>query len=509
MNLDTTKKKARTRRTAQAERVKVRGERSLLDVDREPILTEDEEFAPVHDEAQGYAAPDLHDDFGPERGAGSEDPLSVYLREMGSIPLLRRDEEREVTQRLDTLRRRYRHAALLSGAVLARLLETFEKIRAGALPLDRNIDVVPSLDRTAEAIAPRLPRLLARLRSLLDEARQLFRKVRRASTETARARARRALARQMRRAAAVAEELSPRIELIDAWVAELLALSARMVELSRKKAAKEQLLPLMVQALATPAELAGLARVLEARRAKYLRMRMHLAEANLRLVVSVAKRFRGRGLAFADLIQEGNSGLMRAVDKFDHRLGWKFGTYATWWIRQGITRALSDVARTVRVPCHHAATLGAINRVEGELMVQKGREPSSEEVAAALELDAEDMRALRLAGMPPTSLDELHGDEQTLQHMLADDRTVAPDQAAERNLLRDQVADMLRCLPARDRQVIELRFGLRDGHARTLEEVAVQFGVTRERIRQVEMRALQKLRQNHPGAALAGFAEVA
>jgi RNA polymerase primary sigma factor len=234
-----------------------------------------------------------------------------------------------------------------------------------------------------------------------------------------------------------------------------------------------------------------------------------LAEGNLRLVVAIAKRYRGRGLAFADLIQEGNRGLMRAVDKFEHRMGFKFGTYATWWIRQGITRALADHARTVRVPCHQVSTLAAMERVRGELVVQHGREPTVEEIAAMLGVTPEETRSLRAVARHPLSLHEpLGGDaERALGDFLNDPSTVDPDQTADQHLLRERIAEVLRSLTPREREVIELRFGLRDGHPRTLDEVAKSYGITRERIRQIEARGLLKLRQPLRSQRLAGFAE--
>jgi RNA polymerase primary sigma factor len=260
--------------------------------------------------------------------------------------------------------------------------------------------------------------------------------------------------------------------------------------------------------MAAPEELADLVRVIERRRAPYLDARRELAEANLRLVVSISKRYRSRGLSFADLIQEGNSGLMRAVDKFDYRLGWKFGTYATWWIRQGITRALADLSRTVRPPSHQVSTLGAIRNAENELMAHHGREPTAEEVAAALKMQAEEMRSLCRTELQPVSLNEALGrEEQTLQDSLRDERTTDAAEAVDKYLLKERIAELLRCLAPRDREVIELRFGLRDGQPRTLKEVADIYGISRERIRQVETRCLRKLQQPERRARLVEFTE--
>jgi RNA polymerase primary sigma factor len=283
---------------------------------------------------------------------------------------------------------------------------------------------------------------------------------------------------------------------------------------ARAEAARQQkeLRGLMLELQTTPDELDRLLRVLKLRRSAYQKARAQLAEANLRLVVSIAKRYRGQGLSFTDLIQEGNSGLMRAVDKYDYRLGWKFGTYATWWIRQGITRALADHSRTVRVPCHQVSVLRAMERVRGELTAQRGSEPTIEEVAAALDIAPAEARALQAAGHQPASIDmTFAGDHNdgALQDFLSDPST--PDMAREVDLrlLRERLDEVLRCLAPRDREVIELRFGLRDGRPRSLDEIAQVYGITRERVRQIESRGLEKLRQPDRSARLAGFSSVA
>jgi RNA polymerase primary sigma factor len=199
---------------------------------------------------------------------------------------------------------------------------------------------------------------------------------------------------------------------------------------------------------------------------------------------------------------------MRAVDKYEHRLGFKFGTYATWWIRQGITRALADHARTVRVPCHQVGMLAAIERVRGELTVQQGREPTVEEIASVLGVSAEETRSLRVVGRHPVSLHEpLGGDgERALEDFLGDSDASNPGRAVDQHLLKERIGEVLRSLTPREREVIELRFGLRDGHPRTLDEVARTYGITRERIRQIEARGLLKLRQPNRSQRLEEFA---
>jgi RNA polymerase primary sigma factor len=438
------------------------------------------------DEEEFRLHPDHSDEPQPEEetahtadreGGISGDPiLGLYLRQMGSIPLLKRPEELDLTWRLDRLRQRYRRVVLWDWKVLARVVDTFENLDPGPLSLDRIVDVLPGAGLTAERIRGRLPGHLSALRKLLKEA---------GITGKKRSHAAKAMERRLlRQAVGLAEELSPRMELIDEWARPMLERAER--------------------------EPAGLAAVISRRRALYLETRRSLAEANLRLVVSLAKRFRGRGLSFADLIQEGNGGLMRAVDKFDPRMGFKFGTYATWWIRQGLTRALADTSRTVRIPSHKVRVLGAIERVRGELAARQGEEPDMEAIAAALGIGTEEVRRLEAAGRPPVSLDEpisnIDHHEGVFNAFLSDEGN-SPSENTEENLLRDRIDEVLRCLPPRDREVIELRYGLRTGQAHSLDEVAVKLGVTRERVRQIQARGLQKLRQSERSDRLAGFIE--
>jgi RNA polymerase primary sigma factor len=478
-----------------------------------------ERFAPGLNDLDDVS-PEVHEEAS---GLGADDVLGLYLKQMGAIPLLNRDKELELALKLETTRRRYRRAVLFHWGHLRVLCNLFTKAKEGELNLDPLIDSVGSLGRSKEQIVARLPMHLRAIKKLLDASKRDFRAWHRCRSRAGRTRLSRKLLRGLRHGIALFEDLSPRTEYLDSLVAEFHLRLAGMTKLqeradrpgrsqndrAQQTRAIKELRDQILQSQSTPEQLQGLFAVIMRRQREYQKVRMELAEANLRLVVAIAKRYRGKGLAFADLIQEGNRGLMRAVDKFEHRLGFKFGTYATWWIRQGIQRALADNSRTVRVPCHQISLLTAMERVRGEILARTGKEPTLEELAAALGTTPEEARSLRVVSRHPLSLQEPMGDdtERPLEEAINDPSAENPGANVDQSLLKERIGEVLRSLAPREREVIEMRYGLRDGQPRTLDEVARCYGITRERIRQIEARSLGKLRQPVRSKRLAGFTE--
>lgn len=454
---------------------------------------------------------------------GADDALGLYLKQMGSIPLLTRTQELKLAVSLERHRTRYRKAALSNLLNLGRVIELFEKIQAGELPVDPHVDVVGTLGITREKILAKIPTHLRSMKRIVDAAQQDFKAMFRATSVNVKRKIAREIWHKTRKAIKLAEELAPRVDLIVTWADDLISRSKRMNQIvlemrgscrspaQRKKhtSLAKELRDLSFSSFSNAEDLLAFSSVLLSRREHYRKARRDLAEGNLRLVVSIAKRYRTRGMAFSDLIQEGNRGLMRAVDKFEHRLGYKFGTYATWWVRQGITRALADHARTIRVPCHQIGALAAVERVRAELINMTGREPTIEEIAKVVGFSVEETQFLRSVSKTTLSIHEpMGGDgERALEDFLDDRRACNPEIAVDQSLLKDRIQEVLKSLSPREREVIELRFGLQDGHPKTLEQVANTYNITRERIRQIEARAILKLRQPSRSHQLETFRE--
>lgn len=430
-------------------------------------------------------------------GSGQDDPLGLYLKQACARPLLTREEEIELGRRVEEGRFAFRRSVMLAPYAQKAAFDVFARVLLGELPLDRMVDTSTTARLTSNAIRKRLPHHLETLRYLLQRSKLTFERlvVRRGGELTPKAY--RTLMRLRWKSMKLLEELSLRTQdVIQVW-RELQGYRERMAELAKQKsrAARAELAELILMLQETPESLDRRLRVIQRRWEEWQEARRELAERNLRLVVSVAKCYRGRGLSFLDLIQEGNAGLMRAVDKYEYRLGHKFSTYATWWIRQGVTRALADQSRLIRLPNHLASDLMQIRRTAGDFKMRNGRAPSADEISKVSGMEKRSVEQLMRTARPLLSLDRTIGsDEETaFGDLIPDSSAEPPYEAADRELLREQVAEVLRLLSAREAEIIRLRFGLDGGMPKTLEQCASVFGVTRERIRQLEARALRKL----------------
>jgi RNA polymerase primary sigma factor len=454
----------------------------------------------------------------------SDDPIRLYLAQMAEIPLLTREQEIGIAKKIEITRKRFRRTLLGCHFALDHTVETLRKVHQGALPFDRTIKVSLTEQLTKEQIVQRMPHNLRTLERLLVENRSDFRSCLRKSTspEERRAARKRILSRR-RKALVLVEELSLRTRRVQPIIRQLESTLTRMESLRRKigeldgnTAAKDdranlrkELRDLMLSTL----ESAGTLRIkLERVRIQYRdyeSSKRELSSGNLRLVVSIAKKYRNRGLSFLDLIQEGNTGLMRAVDKYEYRRGYKFSTYATWWIRQAITRAIADQARTIRIPVHMIDVLSRLRNVAKALQQRLGREPTTEETAREADLSIEEARRVLDIGRTPVSLDRPVGESEdtAFGDFIEDGGTVSPMSSATQVMLRDKIEGLLKTLTYREREIIRLRYGLGDGYTYTLEEVGRIFKVTRERVRQIEAKAVRKLQHPVRSGQLAGFLE--
>jgi len=447
-----------------------------------------------------------------------DDPIRLYLLQMGGIPLLNRETEVASAREIERWRRQFRHTLLANDLVLANAIGLLKRVQAGTLRLDRTIEV--SVTNTAEKkrILKRLGPNLATLDRIEAEKRQLFRIAMSRSVPLDRRRAAwRRLVRQRNKAVRLVEEMHLRIQRLYPLLRQLRDLWERHQTLAGQRAATRQqaaVEPLAREQrrilLATRESRKTLARRLarlEDLQHRYDAAKRDLAAGNLRLVISIAKRYRNRGLSFLDLIQEGNSGLMRAVDKFEHARGFKFSTYATWWIRQAITRAIADQSRTIRVPVHMADTINKLRNLARGFLQHHGREPTVEELAELAGLTVEEAECVWRMSRRCVSLDQPLGDadEGTVGEFVSDRREDDPLRDLNRQALKSSIGRALEGLSYREREIIRLRFGLADGYAYTLEEVGTIFQVTRERVRQIEAKAVEKLRQPGHDVDLASF----
>ena len=443
----------------------------------------------------------------------ANDPIRMYLAQMAEIPLLTRDEEISLAKRIEVTRKRFRRAILGCGFAMQSTVETLRRVHEGRMPFDRTIKVSLTERLTKEQIQARMPHNLATLDRLMAQSTADFKLLISTRTDPAAARdARRRFRRTRGKTLTLVEELSLRTRRVQPLMKLLGGMSARMdklqADLRRMKAGeiscddradmRKELRDLMLSTQESPRSLRNRVASLDKLKAEYEAAKRNLSAANLRLVVSIAKKYRNRGLSFLDLIQEGNTGLMRAVDKYEYRRGFKFSTYATWWIRQAITRAIADQARTIRIPVHMIDLLTKLRATAKRLLHELGREPTPEEIAEAAEVGLEDARRVLDMGRQPMSLDRPIGesDDASFSELVEDLGSSSPTESTTHGLLRDKLDSLLKTLTYREREIIRLRYGLTDGYTYTLEEVGRIFRVTRERVRQIEAKAVKKLQ--HP-----------
>ncbi|MEX2112150.1 MAG: sigma-70 family RNA polymerase sigma factor [Pirellulales bacterium] len=450
-----------------------------------------------------------------------DDPVRMYLMQMGEIPLLTRAQELTSARLIEKTRTRFRHNMLANDFVLHGAVHLLEKVRDGELRLDRTIEVSVTNTTEKKRILKRLVPNLATLAKLLHENQRDYRTaISRRHPQEQRHQAWRRLVRRRSRAVRLIEELNLRTQRLQPLLDKLAEIAARMNALRlqlREIAAgspvgdagvlRRELHYLMQITLESPATLCRRVSRTAQLQAEYDAAKRDLSAGNLRLVVSIAKRYRNRGLSFLDLIQEGNTGLMRAVDKFECARGYKFSTYATWWIRQAITRAIADQSRTIRVPVHMIDAMTRVRTVTRDLVQLNGCEPSVEQTAAAAGLSLEDTRCILKMARQPLSLDQPVGDhdDSYFGEFLQDHREDDPLYGFNQELLKDRLADVLSSLNHREREILRMRYGLTDGYAYTLEEVGKIFSVTRERVRQIEAKAVRKLQQPYRSRGLLGF----
>jgi RNA polymerase primary sigma factor len=395
-------------------------------------------------------------------------------------------------------------------------------VHDGELPFDRTVQVSVTDHLEKEQILGRLPHNLRTLDVLLKRNRRDYRvALTRSQTKAKRREAWIRLGRRRRRAVKLVEELGLRTQRIEPMIKTLEEFSRRVDDLkARVEEHKRHKLPpserkpwlseyrnILIATQESPTSLRNRIRYLKTVYAEYQQAKRELSEGNLRLVVSIAKKYRNRGLSFLDLIQEGNAGLMRAVDKFEFRRGFKFCTYATWWIRQAITRAVADQSRTIRIPVHMVETMSRVRNVSRQLLQELGREPSLEETARRARTSVDEARRVLAMSRYPISLDRPVGNSEDSHFgdLLPDGAAESPATGASQEMLRSRINKVLKTLSYREREIIKLRYGLGDGYSYTLEEVGHIFKVTRERIRQIEAKAVRKLQQPSRSQELVGF----
>ena len=472
------------------------------------------------DEDEGELTPEDLDEI----SRRIDDPVRMYLTQMGEIPLLTRDQEIGLAKKIEITRKRFRRKVLECDWALRLVVDVLKKVDSGELPFDRTVKVSVTENLEKDQILNRMKPNLVTLDHLMNCNVHDFRSAVRAKGDReARRGYRRSLKARRHKAVTLVEELSIRTQKVQPLMKRLEQVAGRMKELQQEledyrlgRGGKEdranlqkEMKDLMLMTLETPTSLGHRVELMNARYKEYEQAKRELSGGNLRLVVSIAKKYRNRGLSFLDLIQEGNTGLMRAVDKYEYRRGYKFSTYATWWIRQAITRAIADQARTIRIPVHMIETMSKLRNVSKKLLQEKGREPTIEETAKAANISVEETRRVMKISRHPISLDRPVGESEDsyFGDFIEDEAAESPINAATQEMLKDKIDSVLKTLTYREREIIKLRYGLGDGYTYTLEEVGRIFKVTRERVRQIEAKAVRKLQHPVRSRQLEGFLE--
>ncbi len=507
-------------------------ERGIKLLDKPPILSF-EEARPKGNSRDSSAMADA--DAGPEVGElvlgpppaeelrkVDSDPIRMYLNQMANIPLLSRTEEISLAKKIEVTRKRFRRTVLSTHLAMRQTVETLERVYRGELPFDRTIKVSLTERLTKEQILARMPHNLKTLNALLHQNELDFgRLISRSTPAEQRERIRSRYLRRRRKCLQLVEELSLRTRRVHPFMRPLEDASRRMDQIQQRLNAlahderfreersklRRELYQLMVKTQESPRSLREKTERFHEEFKLYEHVKRELSNGNLRLVVSIAKKYRNRGLSFLDLIQEGNTGLMRAVDKYEYRRGFKFSTYATWWIRQAITRAIADQARTIRIPVHMIDVLSKLRNVQKQLVQEKRREPTTCEIAERAGMSIEEVRRVLDIGRHPVSLDRPVGDNEdaAFGEFIEDHSSDNPVRNATNEILREKIERLLKTLTYREREIIRLRYGLGDGYTYTLEEVGRIFKVTRERVRQIEAKAVRKLQHPVRSEQLAGF----
>jgi RNA polymerase primary sigma factor len=447
-----------------------------------------------------------------EASAARDDFVQSYLTKIGRVDLLSREQESVLAERIVRHRTSYRACLLSADFVLREAIDILARVHSGELRFDRVVQVAVSDRLEKHQITGRLPHNLRTLRGLVWLNRRDYDElVASSSTRRKDALWKRIFARR-RCAIRLVEELGLRIEYLSEHTERLRQYERRVrcLRVSQEPADQTELAAILRGVQQTPDGLSQLVSELGDALERFEASKNQLCEANLRLVVSIAKKYRHRGLAFLDLIQEGNAGLIRAVEKFEHQRGFKFCTYATWWIRQAISRAISDHGRTIRVPAHVNPEITRLRQIDSRLRQELGREPSNEEIAEAGETTVAYAESILRASQATSSLQVAVGQDrgEELGALVAQSKQSRPEEEADLGILREHLRRLLDDkLNWRERQIIEMRFGFGDGHAYTLADIAGVFQISRERVRQIERRALAKLDDPQAFAMLIGLTD--